>query len=195
MIHVAEIIIIAALLVGLYAAVVPNHLFSIRLSVHTVVLLLVAMCAMAGCMTKAIIPDHRDLPNGGAEYYGELPEHLTTADDCLLVRIEQRDLCTPAEAEKLATFDADKLAWNDAHTVEVPMWGCSAFDNATTIIGLAAGFAEANPLGLITIPIELIYNHIAEKRAAHGDLLMAKTSATVHCAAGGLNVLTLAGAL
>lgn len=188
---VAELFLTAAVIVGAYAAIVPAHTTSIRFNVQTAVLLLAAMCALAGCTTKVVIPDQRQLADGSVADL-PYPDAPLGEKECAAAATDPRYTGCKPTAE---TFDADKLAWMQAHTHEVPMWGCTGFDGATTIIGLAAGFAEANPIGLVVVPFSLIYNHIAEKRAQQGDLTAAKTSAAVHCGAGALNVLTIAGAL
>ncbi|MEO5624145.1 MAG: hypothetical protein ABIQ78_12080 [Dokdonella sp.] len=76
-------------------------------------------------------------------------------------------------------------------TQHIPVWGCSAFDFGTTAIGLAAGLAEANPLGILIVPIVFMVNHSASRRAKNGDTGAAKISSVAHCGAGVANLMSL----
>lgn len=76
-------------------------------------------------------------------------------------------------------------------TQRIPVWGCTAFDFGTTALGLAAGLAEANPLGILIVPIAFLVNRAASKRAKSGDTGPAKFSSVTHCGAGVANLLSL----
>jgi len=76
-------------------------------------------------------------------------------------------------------------------TRHIPVWGCTAFDFGTTAIGLAAGIAEANPLGILIAPIAFIANRAASSQAKNGDTTAATVSSVTHCAAGVANLAAL----
>lgn len=140
---------------------------------------------LSGCMTKIIVPDHVTQANGQPEYHGELPAHLLTQNDCDAVRVDERHWCTAVMStpEQVAAFPSQQLAWTEAHTEEVPMWGCAYADWITTGIAVIFyGAVETNPLGVAgAIAYDVVTNKIADAHAAKGDGSIAKTSAAVHC--------------
>jgi len=145
---------------------------------------------MTGCgMTTVVVPDR----NADGAIIGELPERLLTENDCDAFHAIGAP-CIAATPEQVAQFPADQLAWTQAHTHEVPMWGCTAFDWGTTAVAIIFyGAVESNPLGVAgTIAYGAIYNDIAKKHAADGDGSMAKASAAVHCGAGAWNLAQIA---
>jgi hypothetical protein len=76
-------------------------------------------------------------------------------------------------------------------TRHVPVWGCTAFDFGTTAIALIGGLAEANPLGVLIIPIAFLANRAASQQARDGNLMAANASSAAHCGAGVINLVTL----
>ena len=110
-------------------------------------------------------------------------------------RLTRADL-TPAElAQPIVAKTMDDAEEYDRTHIK-RMWGCTAFDAGTTILGLAIGFSEASPLGLFVLPYSIWANLVAHSELrSHGDPTVANTLAVMHCGAGGLNILTIAGAL
>jgi hypothetical protein len=76
-------------------------------------------------------------------------------------------------------------------TQHIPVWGCTALDAGTSLVGLAIGLAEANPIGIFVIPVMAVASHVAAKKAEHGDTSAAKAHSAVHCAAGIANLATI----
>ena len=109
-------------------------------------------------------------------------------------RLARADL-TPAQLTQpivLETLAAQELA--DRKNAE-HMWSCTKFDFGTTAVGLAIGLAEANPLGILIVPLAFAINHQARENAKRGDPNMETVATVSHCGAGALNVLTIAAAL
>lgn len=99
------------------------------------------------------------------------PQRLTRAD------MTPAQLAQPEVQQTFAAQDE-----SDRHNARF-MWGCQGADMATTGIGLAVGLAEANPLGLLIVPIALIAEHQAQKNHV-GE----KVIGAAHCGAAAWNL-------
>lgn len=72
-----------------------------------------------------------------------------------------------------------------------PVWACMGADLGTTGVGLTMGAAEANPLGLIALPVGLGMAAYAKKLEREGDPWAAKVTARAHCGIAVWNTLVI----
>ncbi len=131
---------------------------------------------IAGCVT-AVKPE--TVTAGGTTYTLGPPlaaQHSVHADGTPVPDL------TPAQ---LADMTA---AWERERRTLVPLWGCTALDWTTTLIALAHGAVEANPLGLLAVPIAIAGNVWAQRRARDGHTESAWASSAVHCTAAVWNL-------
>ena len=106
-------------------------------------------------------------------------------------RLSRADMTPTQLAQPIVQQTLDAQDESDKRNARF-MYGCQGADFATTGIGLAVGLAEANPLGLLTIPIALIAERIVQHNANKtGGYGAERTVGAVHCGAAAINILTI----